>query len=232
MEVDEDDDLIVRFRREDKNSAGNVEDEDTTNWMAVHYEERMGKEKTPKTTNKPRKPRPPKLKLNSQLILGDRGLPLLAKQCKGMKVKPKQGSEGLQLTLLLQMYDSWAKQLVPGHDLDKFYAKVEKLGNERAVKDQTELLIAAKNESDFSAIQRHTSRAEALITQHNRELAGIERDEGEEDDVELEIEEMMEKVEKSSSRNSTSAHKPSAMDHDMNMPEGDFDAPEGFDEDF
>ena len=233
MDVSDDYELVVRFNRKDESNANGAQEEENTNWMALHYEERMGKEKNAKADSKPRKPRPPKLKLNSQLLLGERGLPLIAKQCKGMKLKPKQGSEGLQLTLLLQMYDSWAKQLMPGQDVDQFYAKVEKLGNERAVKDRTELLIAGRNETNFTGIQTHTTEAENLIAQHNRGMTSRflaqDDDQGE---VELEIEDSNDDEEKPSSKAKPSASTAKVASNDINLPEGDFDAPEGFEDDF
>lgn len=233
MDVSDDDELVVRFNRNHDTNANGAQSEENTNWMALHYEERMGKEKNAKADAKPRKPRPPKLKLNSHLLLGERGLPLLAKQCKGMKLKPKQGSEGLQLTLLLQMYDSWAKQLMPGQDVDQFYAKVEKLGNERAVKDRTELLIAGRNEADFTGIQTHTTAAEALIAQHNRSVTNrFLADDDDQGEVELEIEEMVEQIEKSSSKAKSSTSAMQVTVADINLPEGDYGAPEDFDEEF
>lgn len=233
MDVSDEDDLVVRFNRPGAANDHAPAEDENTNWMAVHYEERMGREKGAKDDSKPRKPRPPKLKLNSQLLLGERGLPLLAKQCKGMKIKPKQGSEGLQLTLLLQMYDSWAKQLMPGQDVDKFYAKVEKLGNERAVKDRTELLIAGRNEENFTGILTHTTQAEALIAQHNRSITNqFLTTEDAPDEVELEIEDMMVEHEKAAPKSTTIVAKPTAAPKATHMPEGDFDAPEDFEDDF
>lgn len=234
MDISDDDELIVRFRRDDATAVEQDDGEDSTNYMALHYEERMAKKDTSKRSERTTsKPRAPKLKLTSNLLMAPHGLTLLARQCRQTKIQPKEGSEGIQLTRILQMYDAWAKQLCPGLDLDRLYSKLEKIGAERAVKEQTELLIAGRNVDDLDALQTHTMQMESLIERHNLDVKNkmMESEEGEE--VELEIDETTSANTKQPAPGAQSTSSVRFGENvEIDLPEGDFGAPEGFDDDF
>lgn len=142
---------------------------DSTNYMAIHHAARVANQNPTKSSERrsSKTSRAPKLKFTSQLLTSPAGLPLLAKQARGMKMKRREGSEGIQLLQVLQLYDNWARQLCPGHPLETFYSKLEKMGSERAVKEQTEALIAGRKVDDLDTLQRHTVATEVLIQKHH-----------------------------------------------------------------
>jgi hypothetical protein len=231
MESSDDDVSIVEFDMAAHSSEHiNPSASDTTNYMALHHEARMTKENPNYIERSVRVPRAPKLKLNSQLLLAPHGLALLAKQCRQLRLNRKQGSEGIQLTRIIQLYDAWARQLCPGYDLEVFYNKIEKIGGERVVKEQTEALITGRNVDDLDALNYHTSHTEQVIRQHRSSVLQKRYDDGEGDDVELEIEE----IPKTKFNGVSAAVKTFDESNDKhsanNVMEGDFAEPEGLEE--
>ena len=232
MESDDDDDLTVRFAPYASATVPQAQnEEDNTNYMAAHHAARMAKENPDYVERAVRKPRAPKLKLTSTLLLAPHGLALLAKQCRQIRIQRKQGSEGIQLTRLVQMYDAWAKQLCPGHDLDQFYSKLEKLGSERIVKEQTEALIAGKHVEHLDTLKPHTSATEAIIQQHKETIHNKRAANDDSDlDIELEIEEHEASAKLPPSATGTRTSASTGKNVDIKMPEGDFYEPEGLDD--
>jgi len=232
MESDDDDELILRFDRPTAATIPSAQNEvDNTNYMAAHHTARMARENPNYVEKAVRKPRPPKLKLTSTLLLAPHGLGLLAKQCRQIRLKRKEGSEGIQLTRLIQLYDAWAKQLCPGYDLDQFYSKVEKMGSERVVRDQAEALIAGRHIEHLDTLKPHTSATESIIQQHkesvyNKRAGGDDSDL----DIELEIEESEPSKKVASTVQPTLPPSSSSKKVEINLPEGDFYEPEGLDE--
>lgn len=231
MESDDDDELNVRFAPYPSTTVPEaVEETDNTNYLAVHHAARMARENPNYVERAVRKTRPPKLKLTSKLLLAPHGLALLAKQARQIRLQRKQGSEGIQLTRLIQMYDAWAKQLCPGYELDQFYSKVEKMGHERLVREQTEALIAGRHVDHLDTLKPHTTHTEAIIQQHKEGVYNKRAERDDSDlDIELEIEES-ETQHKSASNTNAKAHVAPAKKVEIDMPEGDFDEPEGLDD--
>ena len=136
------------------------------NYMALHYASKQESEaaivdRIVRQT-KSRK----KTKITPSVLTKPFGLNLLAKRCRQLrKTRLDEGKIQIQLYRVLEMYDDWAKQLCPGHDLNNFYAKVEKFGNDRMVKDLAEELIAARHVNNLDLITPHTSRSRDLIQQ-------------------------------------------------------------------
>jgi hypothetical protein len=235
MEHDDDDGTIVRFDLPSGHGThSTIESIDSTNYMAMNHAAKQSSNQNAQSDKPARKTRHLKLKLTSMMLLAPPGLTLLAKQCRQARIKRKEGREGLQLAQLIQLYDAWAKQLCPGHDIHAFYNKLGKMGNERAVKDHTEALIAARNKGDLDALHRHTEETEAIVYEHR---ATIERKRMVMDDAdEAMIEEESSMMKSLSKPLSTIKAAPTSvpvplMDDniEIELPDGDFAEPEGLD---
>jgi hypothetical protein len=230
MSSDDEEDLVVRFDNNPRwGNVGAAPADDTTNYMALHHAARLEKENPNHIERTVRSKRAPKLKMSSSLLLAPHGLPLLAKQCRQVRQQRKQGSEGIQLARIIQLYDTWAQQLCPGYDLGVFYSKMEKMGSERAVRDLTETLIAGRHTDDFETLQPHTTTAESLIREHRTSVTEKQKKTATSDEeIELEIEES-EAPKRTSHTVASIPHQPQPKQTSSSAPSGDYSAPEGMD---
>lgn len=85
-----------------------------------------------RTVIKPKRVMNPQPKLNAQLLAGPKGFTSISGYFKNIKYKGK-GYEEEDLNTMMKIYEHWCHRLFPKYPFDDCLAKIEQLGNKKAV---------------------------------------------------------------------------------------------------